>query len=869
MACLRTKNNTRWCRLATGICLFAMVFAWQPSLADEWIDSHDDPAPAWEMAKGVPGARFLDRERIRVGDEGQEIGAERLTYAAPAGVSAWFWRDLPAAAVIDELSVSVEARSSRPGLLVAVEVVLPRAIDPETGAPRRIVTRARPKQWDASGDVKVTVKDFRQRVQREARALRVAHPGETIDPGEAYLARVGLAVAGGGGPGRVWVRRLSVLNLVASQKAEQVLLAEEDNAATSTAQAEQANQGGKIKPTKVTLRSEGFRIDGEPFFPRIWRWRGESLETLAERGMNTVWLDQTPNREQLAEAARLRLRLIAPPPEAEAAQGPAGVWSSILAWAPAKRLDEKQIDSQLVTIERARALPKTIQRPVLAHVGSGADRWSRLVDGLLVDAPAQTDGRFSAELDKRLLGVSPATPVLAIIAADVGLATQQQLDALLGDGVVSAWLPPSDVSSAVHGALAKGVRGLCFIATEGLDGPDDSTRLAAGWLEIINRELRLIEPWLVAASAAAPLEDNASGESAGVVLHRDGVRLAIAPALTTRNHSGMVLPGVADGVRVQRLTPVGLSPWQTERVAGGLRVQRAWGAAPGSLLVCNDPRILQSLRQYTAQSGAPAAARMVEVASIALNQADAIETKTRAAAQSSLSAAKLAHARRDFRKAYDSAHAALALVESAAVARREIARNGELLSSCPLTLLPATLTDHFRLSQLLATAPRGPNRLYGGSFEDIDQLRKYGWRRPASADDGSAELLGGSEVHGERRLRLSSVPGAHPNRVGPRVVSPPIELTAGETIEIAGWARVEGSGSLKVRDSLGQQDLEVAITANEAWAPFRMLRRTSDATTLWLSFELLGDARADVDGVMIRTVRPLGVARSNSAAQPK
>src|SRR5690606_26694257 len=56
-------------------------------------------------------------------------------------------------------------------------------------------------------------------------------------------------------------------------------------------------------------------VGGDPFFPRIIEFRGESLARLQQLGFNCVRLGRPATAELLAEAARLQLWLIAPPPQ--------------------------------------------------------------------------------------------------------------------------------------------------------------------------------------------------------------------------------------------------------------------------------------------------------------------------------------------------------------------------------------------------------------------------------------------------------------------------------------------------------------------------------------------------------------------------
>ncbi|MGL4512749.1 MAG: hypothetical protein ACRCT8_06625, partial [Lacipirellulaceae bacterium] len=472
--------------------------------------------------------------------------------------------------------------------------------------------------------------------------------------------------------------------------------------------------------------------------------------------------------------------------------------------------------------------------------------------------------------------VRPGTPVVAIIDTDVGRGAQRQLDALVGEGATPAWLPPTDVAWQTHDALAGGARGVIYRATERLDTVDAPAVLAANWLAVMNHQLRLVEPWLVAPSAPRPVgrgavsinRQGAQLVTTALLPAADGFTVTAAGTLNPNPIEPIDLPGELDATHVQRLSAGGVRQAASKRVAGALRVERSLGDSSESLLVTRDPRVVDSLRRYTAGSGPAAAAAWIAVARSALELADALDAETTASARRDLGEANLATARGEFAAACVAAARGLASVERVGMARRVAATQSTAYESAPLSLLPATLTDHFRLAELLAVAPRGPNRLYGGSFEDIDGLRAAGWKQPGG---GSVELADGSTVHGKRRLRLSG------DASGPAtVVSPPIELAAGELVEITGWVRVapaagDAPAELVVGDSLGGGDLAIACGPTADWKPFRLVRRTLVDTSITLRVSAPRGTVGEVDGMMARVVTPGGaVAKQATApAQPK
>ena len=907
-AASKTAVNKRAADKKTLLFAFLWLLLAQPLLADTWIDAYDSPETTWKSGPQQPHVRLVRHERVRVsavapkkisspegpppkGTENSSqprIGAERLVYESPPGMSAWFWREIPAAAVIDELRLRADIRATGPGTLLAAEVILPRSVDPESGQPLRLVVRSIPMPPTRAGDAHLLLENLPQLVRHRVRAMRVAPSPEgkprTVDERGAYLTRIGIVAPGDIRARQLWIKQIRVESLVApSQRPASLadeslgdLLTGPSLKSPRPTEAIPSDPGGRIEPTRVTLDNDGFRIDGALFFPRVWRWRGESFEELAGRGFNTVWIDTPPTEALLAEATTNRLRLIAPPPEIEAAKSAKASWAPVLAWALRGLATAQNMDSHLAVVERSRDLPKAALRPLLVATDEPAE-WSRIADGLLI---ATRGSRVTAQPDamKRLrqaLAESrPGTPLLALVDTDIGPALQRQLDALIGEAVTPGWLPPSDVAGATHAALAAGCRGIVYTSTEPLDGPDDPTVAAADWIELSNAHLRLTEPWLVGPRPPIQL----SGTGDGLLLERQGVRLALAPRLgiPPTDSSHLTLPGVGQTHQLFRLTPAGVHHLSSTRVAGGLQIDRPGGMTPGSVIVGNDPRIFASLQRYTASTGPRAAASLIRFTKGALARADTLERDTGAEARRRLGEANLAIARRDFSRAYDLAYAALETIETANEKRRRIAVTSTgIAESSPLAVLPSTLTDHFGFLQMLAAAKRGPNRLYGGSFEDIDEVRRQGWTHPTPSTGGETkvELIEKTPVHGERRLRLTSQ-SPQPASLAPRVVSPKVDLAAGELVEVTGWALVtaipgQEPGLLRVSDTLGGEELALEIGPHQDWRPFRLLRRAITPTTLRLTLAAKGAVTVDLDGVMLRAIEPMAKRVSRRDAEPQ
>ncbi|TWT48560.1 hypothetical protein [Botrimarina hoheduenensis] len=860
----RMAPPVSFCRAALAVAIVTVSLSCQFAKladADTWIDRNTETENAWRQGDQQPHLRVVSQQRRHgVGDTAPDV--ERIEYVCPPGASAWFWRPVPPAAVIEELQIAVEIHLAEAPVQLAVEIELPRAIDPDTGRPRRLVVRPLESQaWRQSYPahaLELKQADLPRGLQRALRmqALSTAQR-EMLDGRGAYVVAVGLAAAGAPVPRAFEIREVRLEGRIAPQQ----YLTDQDAAVPAQASIADAPPtkplGGRLIGTRVELTAQAFRVDDRDYFARIRRWRNESPERLIALGFNTVWLEKAPTADRLAEFGSRGLRVICPTPADPAGLGDTA--SAVLAWILPGEVAAAELDSRLVETQRLRSLPEPLQRPILAHPVGDYAAWSRVADGLLIEGQgSRVPGPpwFAERLRKIQAETAPGTPLLAVVALDVDLAVQRQLDALLGDGVAPAWLPPSDIDADIDGALSVGVCGIAFSSTEGLDSPEAAASLATESLASANERLRLIEPWLLGRR-------DGGFDPARTVYQRDGAELRLrqpthnrAPALDDSSPT--------DRTSGYRLSPAGIRPVTSAAIPAA--------SATDDLLFTGDPRVVQSLARYLTPRAPAASERLLRQARLAQENTDSLDTAQRLALRRQLEAADLARARGDHFVCYETATDVLRRVQQAGDERRRLtfAKPYDARQSCPLALLPTTLNEHFRLMQLLAAAPRGLNRLHGGSFEDIDELRRFGWRNENANNNAeeapAVEIAASSPIHGAHRLRLVGQ-DSYQGRSA-RIVSPPIPIAAGELLEITGWVQVEreqsrSAAGLLLTDSLGGPELSLLIGPTANYEPFRLIRGATDSTELTIEFEVIGVARVDIDGVMVRPVTlPTGLAAS-------
>ena len=197
--------------------------------------------------------------------------------------------------MLGETRLSAWVSCNRPGAQLAATVVLPRAIDPETGEPRRLLIRSnkngRGGDWE-----QLDFSELAKELPAQARVAR-AHFGGAMDERGAYVSQLVILAPGGPGNTDLWVDQIAmygVLNVGGNApgsapngvvSASPITPAAFETAAANATPAVAALSG---KP---------------PAVPRIIQWQGEPLEFLQKLGFDAVWMGRPPIDSEIADGA--------------------------------------------------------------------------------------------------------------------------------------------------------------------------------------------------------------------------------------------------------------------------------------------------------------------------------------------------------------------------------------------------------------------------------------------------------------------------------------------------------------------------------------------------------------------------------------
>ena len=511
---------------------------------------------------------------------------------------------------------------------------------------------------------------------------------------------------------------------------------------------------------------------------------------------------------------------------------------------------------------------------------------------------------FAAWLEACPQKAQPGTPLWIGISTQTDEAVRRQIGALTHVATPPLNVDPQQLESHVQVACAHNPRGFVFQSTSSLSGVDEATQQRVAALQLINRRLQLIEPWLAGGKVVSQVT-SLDGAEIGVLLHVDRARLLIplpnerAPQDKVGGGTGrpapkeivFTVPGVPETSQVFYFSPTTMRTLPSERIAGGTRIAIP-AAGDGYVVMTEDPQVIQSLQQRVARDGGKTvqlerelAARRARamayssqrLAQVGLNAEVAAKEAAAVNQQLALVDSHLAAGRAE--QAHDAIAVLMKQIERATAEQRLAIAPPTVLESNPLAAFSDTLPEFAALERSLESLRPGENLLPGGDFEDINRMTRLGWQHLETVVanvQASAQLSAVQAKQGAYCLDLNAKAeseGARPvvaaNLVS--IVSPEVPVSQNQLIEISGWVRVDepfaGGEGLEIGDSLGGPALSLVVSQTSGWQPFRMIRAATEPTQLRLTFSLTGLGSAKVDAVMVRTLEQ-PIARRLPPAPP-
>ncbi len=276
-------------------------------------------------------------------------------------------------------------------------------------------------------------------------------------------------------------------------------------------------------------------------------------------------------------------------------------------------------------------------RPVIMALESGWSVEGRNADIVLANHPRAAHmsiKEYSEWLKAALATKETEAPFFAFIPTQWGESARQQASALTGSAVEQVAVDGCQLESLVEAACAHDGSGFIFTSQTRLDGNSSAARIRAVRLELINRRLQLLEPWLAAGNISGRVKSSDSVWT-GVIFHVDHARLLVPHNInvfrgdtldfpkssTPNNDLVFVVPGIPESSRAFLLSAVELRPLASQRVAGGTRIVVPAADHDNFVLLTEDPAVIYSFRQRVARDGPRVAWLQCELAKMQLRAA--------------------------------------------------------------------------------------------------------------------------------------------------------------------------------------------------------------------------------------------------------
>ena len=883
----------RW--LGTICCVLVGLFLASTASA-QLRDSFEGGSPRWQLVESDCSAQTANQEISPAQPQGGQT-CESLEIVCTNGTYAYLALPIEPCEVIDELAPTVWVQCSSSRLRLGISVVFPNAQHPTTGG--RLQTILWGSTYDAAGNwQRLIVKDCAQLLSQELLTLRQKFGKLNYDG--AYADALVLNAYTGPGRYRVKIDELTVPGLIPISRLGRPVAMDW--------RARWRWRDGAGSEELRWSQSSNRRL------PVWWQYQGESLPWLESLGFQGLLLDRVPSSAMLTEAQAARLFVIAPPPTQTLAVDEK-LWEGVKGWLVGAAVDGRSLASLKEEVLRVSQFPEPLQRHTIAEAMEEYWAFSRVVDELIVPAPPLVSAGLPQEklewLRANLQNTRRAGSSWVSISTDPLPGWHEQVRQ--AQQVVDPTSPELDTMDAmqlrlqVAKAVAAGAQGFLFRSTSPLDinGADRGVRVAA--MRTINRDLRLIGPWV-------------SGGQIAPVPRLDRNDFAAAAWITSRSHlimfmqhssdSAHSLPPTRDRALVASMPlPAGIhNVW---RITGGtvqslpLRPSAegmSWEIQePDPIEICvltDNPVVERYVSRTVNQSGTEAAEDMLDIANHQLQLASRVTAarwpttdtelsrryvSTVAAAQglveqgyNRLRGNRPRQALDAAGQAYDAAQ--MILHESYTTAISNLAAP----QSSPLVLSPATLPYHWDMARACDRSRWRALPLPAGEFSSLSGMLEAGWtqqRRLTERADMKVELVPVSVAASDEvskaesvgrtlGLRLAAVPLAGQVLPGGyegatiRVRSAPSDVARGELVRVTGRALIrrapqEPGAGLLVYDNKGGPALGQLIRGQAGEViPIELFRFVTDDQPLRILTELRGACDIVLEGLSLSAIAP-------------
>jgi len=612
----RTPDNPQNAALLIAIAI--TVLCCTTSFARQTQETFEGAEPSWFTIGQYADCKIEEGtwKQARVVNSKTEVGSEQFRFTATAGKMLIIGHDVTPSFVIPELKTSVRIRSKRRGVQLHARIVLPHNELPD-GRTMTVVLdgpvskqQGRFETLSFSGD-----RNLNTLLKNQLWLLRSKFNQE-VTLRDAYIDQLWLNIYTGKGESIVQVENMKLEGVVeASSIASQHEIADNSTRVieTSPADGSAVQQASKTDAESLVERDGTvILVNKKPFFPKIIEHNGESFEYLKAIGFNTIELKSNATAQELADAKKLGLWLIAPPPASVGVEPIGFEYDSVLAWSVGRELSSKHTSRIRQRIREIRETDSRTGRPIFGHSVSHWSQIAQQVDihsiGLQPVGSSYLLSQYSDWLKARSNAIGSSKPICADVQTEMSEAVLSQTSAIFGQ------TPPTPIEyqqlkTIATEAVVSGARCLRFRSRSRLDRDDPESRLRSQTIEYVNRWLDQIEPWVSGGVVLGQLPNSASDNSGEEVevtaLATDRARLLLVQRPTHHEQywaGDCSLMGLSivdtDTIhthRVYQLTDTELAPLSTQRTPEGTEIRIEKSPFMMTLVMTQDTNLVSRL----------------------------------------------------------------------------------------------------------------------------------------------------------------------------------------------------------------------------------------------------------------------------------
>ena len=864
----------------------------------QWRDLFEGGQPRWRLVESDCQAQLTLQEISLVFPRSGRT-SELMEVACTSGSMALLAYPIEPCTILEEFRPRIWTRCSSSRLQLGVRVVFPFAKHPVTGAKLTSVVWGdvyqNAGQWQA-----LEVGDLVKRFHSEKAAIH-GQLGSELRLEGAFIDSLVLNAYTGPGRYRLQIDDLELRGSVTLAR-------------LGTPPPKNWREAWRWRFASPSPESKFW---SRPNIAPVWiQHRGEVLTWLNSLGFSGVVTDSVPSPEYLAQAQSLDMGVISPPPSV-ALEFDEAIQGSLKGWLVGTALDSQQLPFLRDQVARVSELPMDLRRPLVAEALEDYFQFSRYADEVIIPQPISASAGTQREkidwLHEQLavtrqrsdgwvsvnFGIPPSITTKL-------LQTQRVVAPEMDEKTLS--VNPEGFRQQIVSSVIAGAKGFLIRTFRPLDIQDTSDSAQIASLNLVQEELRLWGPWIIAGQAIqSPSISDANWISSAwsiddsmlVVAKNAAEGTQVVPAGTMQTPLEFVFPVVKQGQSVFRLTTGKLERLDIQPSATGMKWQVDKPAAIESFLVSSSPIVIQFVQRHLSTGLDRRAADQLEVVTYEMALAGNI-LNARFHERNAVSELSLNHVRRLNQaqrlidssvramraqqllasinltlEAQDSVHAVLH--ETYHDARAAIASP----QSSPLLASPAALGMHWQLADACQRSTWQNTLLPGSDFVNLQGMLEAGWsqqRRLEEQADLRVELVPTAKPStGGLRLAAYAKKTAEPLKSGfagasLRVRSAGVQVKAGQLLRVTGTASVVsgsnqgGTGMLVYDNQVGPSLGQLIHGKDGEKLPVELYRFAVEDGEFRILAECRGECDIVLEDIRVDAIRPATNRQSYSTS---